>query len=227
MKCSGPGEPRRYGGCPNYTPTQTKRSWPRSRNWTITRIGPALATGGVWPSQGGAVPGGPLVRASGSSLMVRPFASLAFLLDLLNRWAVPTLVYLDPPDRELQSQLESATLHFQPEPVDMDWPARDAILAILHGGHGATAADAPGRSSRSYKFPLVVEQLLTSVAAIRLGAALVARPPRLTNCRRASSPCCSPRPTYRAHANSPLAMQLSIPRNKWARSSIEVEELLP
>jgi UDP:flavonoid glycosyltransferase YjiC (YdhE family) len=57
----------------------------------------------------------------------------------------------------------------------MELASGECHLAILHGGHGATAAMLLA-GKPILQIPLVVEQLLTTVATIRLGAALVARP---------------------------------------------------
>jgi hypothetical protein len=130
---------------------------------------------GVWGDQRGAVPQWPGAPGKRVFAYLRPFECLAFLLDLLNRLAAPTLVYLDPPDPEFEVRFQSPTLRFQPEPVNMELASGECHLAILHGGHGATAAMLLA-GKPILQIPLVVEQLLTTVATIRLGAALVARP---------------------------------------------------
>lgn len=83
------------------------------------------------------------------------------------------VVYMSPFDKRLAGQYESPHLCFVTERIDLTVMASQCDLAILNGGHGATAtmllAGIP-----ILQIPLNLEQALNGKWVERIGAGLVA-----------------------------------------------------
>ena len=99
-------------------------------------------------------------------------AALEETLKALAGCRQPTVAYVDGVEATLRDRFESPTLHFVPHAVDLAWVARECDLAVVNGGHGATAEMLlAGRPM--LQVPLALEQRLTANAARRIGAAEV------------------------------------------------------
>jgi UDP:flavonoid glycosyltransferase YjiC (YdhE family) len=107
------------------------------------------------------------------SRYLKPFRALPALLARLKDLGCPSLIYLERPDARLEAQLACPTLSFQHSPLDIQEVARQCDLAILNGGHGATAAMLLA-GKPVLEIPLALEQFLTANAVIRLEAGLSA-----------------------------------------------------
>jgi UDP:flavonoid glycosyltransferase YjiC (YdhE family) len=97
------------------------------------------------------------------------------VLSLLNERRLPTVVYVDGLDGATRRKLESETLRFERERVDLRRAAAECDLAVLHAGQGATAAVLLA-GKPVLQLPLVLEQRLTADAVVRLGAGERATP---------------------------------------------------
>ena len=104
---------------------------------------------------------------------LRHFETLPALLESLRDSGQPTLIYMPQQPRDIMSQFEGGNLRFSPVPLDITMVAAKCDLAILHGGHGVTAAMLlAGRPL--LLLPLHLEMLLTARAVAQLGAGLAA-----------------------------------------------------
>jgi UDP:flavonoid glycosyltransferase YjiC (YdhE family) len=126
---------------------------------------------GVWSNAGGKEPVWPAATGKKVFAYLKHFPGLPQLLEALNRSRRPALVYLDPPDADLRTRFESPTLRFEPEPLDLNAIGKTCDLAILNGGHGATASLLLA-GKPLLEIPLNLEQSLNSAAVTRLGAGL-------------------------------------------------------
>jgi hypothetical protein len=132
---------------------------------------------GVWPTSGGKPPVWPEGEGKRIYAYLKPFPALPRLLEFLNEWRCPAIVFVDGIGEDIQRRFESATLHFEREPLDLVEIGRQCDLAILNGGFGTTAAILlAGRPM--LLVPIYLEQALLAAAVTRLGAGLVAPPTR-------------------------------------------------
>jgi len=130
---------------------------------------------GVWSNPGGATSQWPAGMGKRVFAYLKPFQALPSLLDLLNQLRYPAVVYMDSIDPGLEERFRSPTLHFEHQRVNLAALGRQCDLAILNGGHGATAAMLlAGRPI--LQTPLHLEQALTGATVARLQAGLVAQP---------------------------------------------------
>lgn len=129
-------------------------------------LGPVPASGGtppVWPA------------GTGTRIFayLRRFDMLPALLTALRDSGQPTLIYMPQQPHDITAQFEGGNLHFSAEPLDMDQITQQCDLAVLHAGHGVTAALLLA-GKPMLLLPLHLEMLLTARAVAALGAGLVA-----------------------------------------------------
>jgi hypothetical protein len=91
------------------------------------------------------------------------------VLTQLNERRVPCLVYIDRLTPELRQQQESESLRFSERPLDLEQVGRECDVAILNGGHGATATMLLA-GKPILQLPLNGEQNLTGHAVVRMQA---------------------------------------------------------
>lgn len=104
---------------------------------------------------------------------LKPFAALDGLLSWLAEQRLPTLIYCPEIDPKLQARLESETLQFASQPVDLAAAGKWCDVALLNATHGTTAAMLlAGRPT--LQIPLFLEQQLTADNVVRMGAGLIA-----------------------------------------------------
>jgi UDP:flavonoid glycosyltransferase YjiC (YdhE family) len=130
---------------------------PPTRYW-----GPVNATGGnapEWPD------------AEGKRVYsyLKPFPTLADLLQILNEKKYPMLIYPDGIKRKIQQQYQSDTLRFVNERLNMAEVGQQCDLAILNAGHGTTC-DILLAGKPIMPVPLQAEQQLMAENVSRLGA---------------------------------------------------------
>ncbi len=126
---------------------------------------------GAWSEAGGGLPTWPSVPGKRVFAYLKPFPGLSRLLEALRQLGQPAIVYVEPLDSNLRSQFESGTLRLESERLDLNAVGSTCDLAILNGGHGATAlvllAGKP-----LLEIPLHLEQALNAAAVVRLNAGL-------------------------------------------------------
>ena len=108
---------------------------------------------------------------------LKPFAGLEGLLKSLSEKGCRTLLYIDGLDVATRRKLESPTMRFERERLDLAKVAAECDLAVLHAGQGATAAMLLA-GKPVLQIPLVLEQQLTARAVAKLGAGETASPNR-------------------------------------------------
>lgn len=128
---------------------------------------------GIWSNPGGRTPTWPEAPGKRVFAYLKPFRALGELLGILGRLGLPTIVYLDPLDPRLPARFPSPMLRFEAERVDFDAAAATCDLAILNGGHGATAVMLLA-GKPVLALPIHLEQALNGRALARLGAGLSA-----------------------------------------------------
>lgn len=132
---------------------------------------------GAWPCGGRAVPRWPDAAGPKIFVYLASFPTLPTVLSALRDLGWPTLAYLRSPDAGIRSQFDGPTLRLSSEPLDVGLAAAQCDLAVLNGGHGVTATMlAAGKPVLN--IPLSLEQSLTSMAVVRLGAGVACRPDR-------------------------------------------------
>jgi hypothetical protein len=131
---------------------------------------------GAWPNAGGHYPRWPQ-RGKGKRVFVylHRFKALPDLLRLLNELQLPTLAYCDPLDPETRQNFASETLHFVDQRLDLSEVGRQCDFAILNAGHGTTVSMLLA-GKPILQIPNQLEQTLTGLATVRLGAGLSAEP---------------------------------------------------
>lgn len=137
---------------------------------------------GVWPASGGEAPIWPSDQGRRVFAYLHAFGGLPRLLELLSQSTCSTVVYTDVVDPELERRFESATLRFENSRLDLAAVGRECDLAILHGGHSTTASMLLA-GKPILQIPFQVEQNLTSIAVVRLGAGLVVQPSKFEELR--------------------------------------------
>jgi UDP:flavonoid glycosyltransferase YjiC (YdhE family) len=128
---------------------------------------------GHWPFGVGDRPAWPAGDGSKIFAYLKPFPAIEDLLRLLNAAGLPTIVMADNLDQTLLDRYASATLSFESRPVDLRAVAAECDLAILHAGHGATAAMLLA-GKPCLLLPIHMEQLLLAKKVEQLGACRLA-----------------------------------------------------
>ena len=133
---------------------------------------------GVWPAPGGQGPSWPAGTGKRIFAYLKPFPALADLLQLLEQSGCPTLAYIPSLDDELRDRFQSTSIRLENRRVDLSEAAKECDLAILNGGHGTTVSMLLA-GKPILQVPLYVEQVLTSIAVVRLGAGLTVQSPTI------------------------------------------------
>lgn len=128
---------------------------------------------GHWPFGVGTEPVWPAGEGSKVFAYLKPFPALEDLLRVLRAAGLPTIVVADNLDRGLVERYASATLFFEPRPVDLRAAAADCDLAILNAGHGTTVAMLLA-GKPCLLLPIYMEQLLLAKKVEQLGAGCLA-----------------------------------------------------
>lgn len=124
---------------------------------------------GNWTLPGGVAPDWPTGAGPRVFVYLQAWPGLPTLARALAMRGARALLHVPDLDAATRARLEALGARCAPAPVDIGLAARDADLAILHGGHNATAAMLlAGRPVLA--LPRYAEQALTARALIRLGA---------------------------------------------------------
>ena len=92
------------------------------------------------------------------------------VLRMLHERRCPTVAYVEGvPPAELRERFKSPSLGFEDRPLDLRRVAAECDLAVLNGGHGATA-EMLLAGKPVLQVPLVLEQLMTARAVEQFGA---------------------------------------------------------
>jgi len=122
---------------------------------------------GVWSDLGGAQPQWPAVQGKRVFAYLKPFRGLPKILDHLLQSGHSVLVFL-PADFDTR-RWQSGSMQVVRAPLDMSRLASECDLALLHAGHGSTAAMLLA-GTPVLQLPIVVEQYHTALNTERLGA---------------------------------------------------------
>jgi len=106
---------------------------------------------------------------------LKSFPALPNLLEQLASTGNPAVLLIDGVESGTLERHQSPTIRFEQERLDMSRVAHECDLAILNGGHGSTAAMLM-HGKPILEIPILLEQLVTSRAVVRLGAGLGASP---------------------------------------------------
>lgn len=128
---------------------------------------------GPVPASGGVTPEWPVGQGKRIFAYLRRFNTLPALLTVLRDSGQPTLIYMPQQPPDVIAQFDGGSLRFSTEPLDMDQVTQQCDVAVLHAGHGVTAALLLA-GKPMLLLPLHLEMLLTARAVAGLGAALVA-----------------------------------------------------
>jgi UDP:flavonoid glycosyltransferase YjiC (YdhE family) len=132
---------------------------------------------GAWVTAGGLPPDWPAAPGKRIFAYLKPFDTLPDLLAALRDLRLPTLVFLDGASPSLRDHYESPALRFAPGRLDLQAVGATCDLAVLNGGHNATAVLLlAGRPVLTV--PLNLEQAYNGSAVARLEAGLGALPDR-------------------------------------------------
>jgi hypothetical protein len=94
-------------------------------------------------------------------------------LGALARVRAPAVAFIDGASADVRQRLEGPTVHVSPRPLDLRRAARECDLAVLGGGHGATA-ELLLAGKPVLELPSAREQRMVADAVARLGAGEVA-----------------------------------------------------
>lgn len=122
---------------------------------------------GTWSDLAGQAPQWPDGDGPRVFAYLKPFRGLSRLLDHLAARAVAGLIYIG--QKIPVNRWRGSSLHFADQPVDIEAAARDCDLAILHAGHGSTAAMLLA-GKPILQLPQHVEQYHNALATERLNA---------------------------------------------------------
>jgi UDP:flavonoid glycosyltransferase YjiC (YdhE family) len=150
--------------------TQTLFTFPELDNYANHRQADYW---GPVPSGPGAVPEWPEGQGKRVFAYLRRFDTLPALLSSLRDSGQPTLIYMPQQPPDITAQFEGGNLHFSTVPLDMDTVTQQCDLAVLHAGHGVTAALLLA-GKPMLLLPLHLEMLLTAQAVAGMRAGLVA-----------------------------------------------------
>lgn len=130
---------------------------------------------GYWPFHPGAAPDWP--KATGPKVFVylKHFPQIAEVLEDFSRAGNPMLVYIDGVDPKLRRRLESPTLRFADEMVDLEAVAREAAVGITNANIG-TITGLLLRGVPQLCLPLTLEQGIVAGAVERMGAGRILTP---------------------------------------------------
>jgi len=126
---------------------------------------------GVWTDTLGERPEWPPGRGPKVFLYLKPFPALDALLHMLGRSRLPVLAYLSGAAPSASPQ----SIRVVADPVDMIRAANACDLAVLNGGHGATAVMLLG-GTPLLQVPLVLEQFHVARRVVEMGAGQIASP---------------------------------------------------
>jgi len=126
---------------------------------------------GTWSDLAGLAPEWPSGEGARAFAYLKPFRGLTRLLDHLAARSVPSLIHIggDIPTGRWQG----ASLHFAERPVNIKAAAQSCDLAILHAGHGSTAAMLLA-GTPILQLPVHIEQYHNALATVRMGAGRMA-----------------------------------------------------
>jgi UDP:flavonoid glycosyltransferase YjiC (YdhE family) len=150
-----------------------------------------------FPRRNGAGYWGPVIsEAPGAEPPVWPDASgpraLVYLKDVvaaevalgaLAQAGVPTVAFIDGASADVRQRLEGPTVRVSHRPLDLRRAARECDLAVLGGGHGATA-EVLLAGKPVLELPAAREQRMVADAVVRLGAGELAQPKRGNDVRQ-------------------------------------------
>lgn len=128
---------------------------------------------GPVPANPGAMPEWPPGEGRRIFAYLRRFDTLPALLTSLREAGQPTLIYMPQQPQDIVARFEGGNLHFSAEPLDMATVTQQCDLAVLHAGHGITAALLLA-GKPMLLLPLHLEMQLTAQAVASLGAGLMA-----------------------------------------------------
>ena len=131
---------------------------------------------GAWPHNGGDTPNWPQQgRGKRVFAYVKNFKALPNLLNLLTQFKLPSIVYCDRLHAQTRQRFASPTLQFADRRLDLAQVGQTCDFAILNAGHGATVSMLLAGKS-ILQMPLNLEQSLTALTTLRLGAGLIVEP---------------------------------------------------
>jgi hypothetical protein len=108
---------------------------------------------------------------------LKDVAAAGAVLGALTQARAPTVAYVDGAPADLRQKLEGPTIHISPRPLGLRRAAAECDLAVLGGGHGATA-EVLLAGKPVLELPAAREQRMVADAVARLGAGEVALPKR-------------------------------------------------
>lgn len=128
---------------------------------------------GVWNERFGGAPEWPQGEGPRVVAYLKEFPALDALLHLLRRSGLPVLACLSQSDAARRAAHAAPNLHLTDAPFDLERAGADADLAILNGGHGATAT-LLRTGTPILQIPLRLEQFLVARRVVEMGAGQVA-----------------------------------------------------
>jgi hypothetical protein len=132
---------------------------------------PASKYWGAWTRASGKAPEWPGGNGPKIYGYLKSFKGLPDLLEQLNQWQYPTLIYADGVEPKIREQFTSATLRFEETRLDIGEVGRQCDLAILNGTHGTTMSLLMA-GKPTLQIPIYLEQGLVAHAVKRMGAGL-------------------------------------------------------
>lgn len=129
----------------------------------------------AWPTPGGREPEWPDQDGKRVFAYLKSFHGLPALLGVFQQSACPTLVYIDGLNSDLRARFETQTLRFASERLDLESVGKTCDIAVLNGGHNATAVMLlAGRPVM--QIPFTLEQTYNGSFTAQLDAGLGAFP---------------------------------------------------
>ncbi|QKQ26057.1 hypothetical protein [Candidatus Reidiella endopervernicosa] len=128
---------------------------------------------GIGPDKPGVEPGWPEGRGKRVFAYLKPFKTLPALLQMLNKFGNPTLIYGDGIKQETKDRFSSKTLKFVDQPLDMGLVGKSAQVAITNANHG-TIASLLLAGLPQLLLPLQLEQMILASRVAALGVGLAA-----------------------------------------------------
>jgi len=134
---------------------------------------PASKYWGAWTRASGKAPAWPSGQGPKIYAYLKSFKALPDLLDQLNQWKYPTLIYPDGIEPTTRERFRSSTLRFEDQRLDIAEVGRQCDLAILNGTHGTTMSLLMA-GKPTMQIPINLEQGLVAHAVKQMGAGLAA-----------------------------------------------------
>jgi UDP:flavonoid glycosyltransferase YjiC (YdhE family) len=134
---------------------------------------PASTYWGAWTRASGKAPLWPGGHGPKIYGYLKSFKALPDLLEQLNQWKYPTLIYPDGIDAKTRERFTSSTLRFEDQRLDIAEVGRQCDLAILNGTHGTTMSLLMA-GKPTMQIPINLEQGLVAHAVKQMGAGLAA-----------------------------------------------------